>query len=124
MLLPPTVQAVGLCKNCQKGLCQECCADVGNGLACKDRCEIQVREINDVFQRLKSQYYRLGSNYLRSVWIFAIFGITFCLVSLLLVFYYPRNWPAALPMFVFSVFALYGAINNYRESKKHPPSLQ
>ena len=40
--------AVGLCKSCNKGLCSDCATDVGNGLACRDRCEEQVRVLNTV----------------------------------------------------------------------------
>jgi hypothetical protein len=35
--------AVGLCKSCGKGLCDECQTDLGQGLACKNRCEETVR---------------------------------------------------------------------------------
>src|SRR5262245_51652117 len=34
--------AVGICKNCQRGLCSECAVEVPDGLACKERCERQV----------------------------------------------------------------------------------
>jgi hypothetical protein len=40
------LDAVGLCKYCQKGLCTICFADVGNGLACKNICEKRVRELS------------------------------------------------------------------------------
>lgn len=115
----PNVQAVGSCKNCQKGLCQECAVDVGNGLACKDRCETQVKEINDVFQRIRNQYYRLGSTYLRSVWISSGLGISFCIIGVILMYAYPQTWLASLPMLLIGLFAIWGAINSYRESKKH-----
>ena len=35
--------AVGLCKSCGKGLCEDCQTDLGQGLACKNRCEESVR---------------------------------------------------------------------------------
>ena len=120
----PKAKAVGLCKNCQKGLCQECAVDVGNGLACKDRCETQVKDINDVFQRIRNQYSRLGSTYLRTVWISSIFGISFFFFFLLLIYAYLRTWLASLPMLLIGLFAIGGAINSYRESKRHKNSLQ
>lgn len=119
----PGVPAIGLCKNCQKGLCQDCVVDVGNGLACKDRCETQVKEINDVFQRIRNQYSRLGSTYLRTVWLSSIFGISSCGIGLLLIYAYPRTWLASLPMLLIGLFAIGGAINSYRESKRHKNSL-
>ena len=47
--------AVGICKNCQKGICDECAVDIGNGLACKNQCETQVMIINDFFKKSKTQ---------------------------------------------------------------------
>jgi hypothetical protein len=34
--------AVGICKNCQRGLCPACAAEVADGLACKGKCESRV----------------------------------------------------------------------------------
>src|SRR4051812_17982473 len=38
-------EAVGVCKSCQRGLCHECAAEVEKGMACKARCEEDVREL-------------------------------------------------------------------------------
>jgi hypothetical protein len=38
-------EAVGLCRACGKGLCDDCQTDLGQGLACKDRCEENVRDL-------------------------------------------------------------------------------
>jgi hypothetical protein len=35
--------AIGNCKSCGKGLCDDCQTDLGRGLACKNRCEENVR---------------------------------------------------------------------------------
>ena len=40
--------AVGICKNCNKGICIECAVDVGNGIACKGDCEKEVMSINQL----------------------------------------------------------------------------
>ena|SRR6266446_10688333 len=37
------VDAVGICRSCQKGVCHQCGNDLGRGLACRDRCEGDVR---------------------------------------------------------------------------------
>lgn len=42
----PTVVSVGTCKSCYKGLCPDCAVEVGKGLACKGRCEEDVKELN------------------------------------------------------------------------------
>jgi hypothetical protein len=36
-------EAVGACKSCGKGLCPLCLVDLGKGMACKGRCEANVR---------------------------------------------------------------------------------
>ena len=38
-------EAVGSCKSCGKGLCPDCAADVGKGLACRGQCEEDVRAV-------------------------------------------------------------------------------
>ena len=38
-------EAVGSCKSCAKGLCPDCAADVGKGLACRGHCEDDVRAV-------------------------------------------------------------------------------
>lgn len=43
--------AVGSCKSCGKGLCAECAADLGKGLACRGRCEEDVRAVVALVER-------------------------------------------------------------------------
>jgi hypothetical protein len=47
----PTVVAVGTCKSCCKGLCKECAVDLGKGLACKGRCEEDVKAVIGLIER-------------------------------------------------------------------------
>lgn len=44
----PANDAVGSCSACGKGLCTECAVDLERGLACKNRCEHEVRRIIDL----------------------------------------------------------------------------
>jgi hypothetical protein len=37
--------AVGICRNCSRGVCHACAVDNGFGVACKNRCETEVEEI-------------------------------------------------------------------------------
>jgi hypothetical protein len=41
----PDLDALGICKQCGKGLCGLCVADTGSGLACKNSCEKRVFEL-------------------------------------------------------------------------------
>lgn len=45
------VAAVGICKNCNRGLCPACLIEFDNGLACKNRCENAVIHINQMIER-------------------------------------------------------------------------
>jgi hypothetical protein len=39
-------EAIGICKNCGKGLCTFCVVDLGYGLACIDSCQDAVKAIH------------------------------------------------------------------------------
>jgi hypothetical protein len=67
----PSVSAVALCKNCFKGLCPDCAADVGDGLACVGRCEERVRLCNRATQRGVAALSDTNSQYRWA----AIFGV-------------------------------------------------
>lgn len=55
------IDAVATCKNCSRALCRECAVDVGNGIACRNLCEQQVKALNAILKR--------GQNALRrSAW--------------------------------------------------------
>ena len=50
------VQAIGVCKHCQRALCKACCTDLGHGLACKDNHEAEVKHYNDLIENAKRTY--------------------------------------------------------------------
>jgi len=75
--------AVGICKNCNKGLCLDCGVDVGNGLACKNFCEAEVRALNDVLERSKTAYQKTAKAYKRNALISGLFGAAFLLWGIL-----------------------------------------
>jgi hypothetical protein len=47
----PNIPAVGICKACGKGLCCDCTADLGHGLACKGRHESEVENLNMIISK-------------------------------------------------------------------------
>lgn len=62
----PTQDAVGTCKSCGKGLSLDYAVDLGKGLACKNRCEDDVRGLialidNNVALRATSKQLIEGS---------------------------------------------------------------
>ena len=42
----PDVDAVGICKQCHKGICASCAVDLGYALACKDKHETEVATVD------------------------------------------------------------------------------
>ena len=48
-------EAVGVCKSCGKGLCPDCAVDLERGLACRGRCEADVRALIDLVDRSLAQ---------------------------------------------------------------------
>jgi hypothetical protein len=46
--------ALGLCKSCGKGLCEDCLIEVPNGLACRNKCEERANCINAIADRNKN----------------------------------------------------------------------
>ena len=44
-------ESVGGCKSCGKALCPECAVDLGKGLACRGRCEEDVRSLIALIDR-------------------------------------------------------------------------
>ena len=68
------LDAVATCKSCGRGLCPDCGADVGNGLACRDRCEEEVRSLNRVISRNKTAFEKTSGAYLRVASFYAAVG--------------------------------------------------
>jgi hypothetical protein len=77
------LDAVAACKNCGRGLCPDCAADVGNGLACRGRCEAEVLSLNRVIERNKTAYEKTSAAY-RKIAVFYIALGAFCLLGALL----------------------------------------
>jgi hypothetical protein len=71
-------EAVGICRGCGKGVCDEGCAtDLGYGLSCSDECSRRIGHV-DALNRKASAAYSLTR---RNTWIapsfFLVFGAIF-----------------------------------------------
>lgn len=44
----PEHDAIGICLACARGVCVECAVDLDRALACRDRCEPEVRRLLDL----------------------------------------------------------------------------
>ncbi len=77
----PQAVAVGLCKNCGKGLCPECAVDVQHGLACKNKCEIKVEALTEVGHQKMGVFQKQVSLIRLGTLCIAVFGLVFFLLT-------------------------------------------
>jgi hypothetical protein len=49
-----------MCKSCQKAVCASCAIDTGRGLACSQKCENEVNDLNAIIDKSK-RIYSIGS---------------------------------------------------------------
>lgn len=114
----PEREAVGICKECQKGLCPECLTDLDDAIACKNKHEEKVKAIQiaaDISIRsyMKSPLRRIYP--------------TFVIFMSLFILYYSFFYGAGFsdPALIIGLSsALYGVIMYYRgkeifKSAKH-----
>ncbi|MBW4651722.1 MAG: DUF2180 family protein [Kaiparowitsia implicata GSE-PSE-MK54-09C] len=107
------VDAVAICKNCNRGICPKCAAEIENGIACRNRCESEVQALDELMQRGKSAYQKTAGVYMQyAVWL-TLSGILFLGFGLL-------QWQTALALFLvpMGVITLIGALFTYSGSKK------
>lgn len=76
------IDAVGICKNCNKGLCQDCLTEVDNGIACTDSCVDEVKQVNELIDRNKQAYKTASAAHKRNSWLFGGIGMVFLIFGL------------------------------------------
>ena len=103
-------EAVGTCKACGKGLCEDCTSDLGHGLACKGEHEELVKTYNMIIERNAALYTAAPKN----IWIapafYAFMGALFAWFG-----YTSREGMASLTFILgagFIVFALVLFVRN------------
>lgn len=105
------VDAVGICKNCQKGICPDCATDVGDGLACKNTCVEKVKSLNEVIQRSKGVYKKTGATYFRLAFIYGLLALFFIIFGL---FFQPMlasfTVPLGIIFLIATAFMIYSGI--------------
>jgi hypothetical protein len=112
----PAQDAVGACKSCGKGLSVEYAVDLGKGLACKGRCEKDVRDLielvdNNVAMRGASKKIigGVGSSWMISSSTYFLLG---CFV--IYVGWQGRRDPEPFVMVLGALFLIYAAVTFFR----------
>jgi hypothetical protein len=120
----PDRPAVGVCKHCQRGLCAEDAALVpsttlrpgDDSLACKDRHENEVREMDQWMARNILQSKRIGSVYNRNAIFYFLVGAVFSIYG-----YSQLRFAGLQGLFLLIVglFLLFAAGLNFFEGRKY-----
>lgn len=69
--------AIAICKNCSRGLCTLCAVEVGNGIACREKCENDVKMLNTMIDRGKTSHERARSSHSITAIFLAALGLVF-----------------------------------------------
>lgn len=70
--------AVGLCRNCSRGVCTECAVDLSAGIACKGRCEETVEAMAALINRnVALGGKRVGAGHWIQLIFYAVGGLAF-----------------------------------------------
>ncbi len=76
--------AVGICKQCGRGLCCDCAAEVEQSLACKGRCEAAVASLNELNDRAKTAYHKAAGSYTKIATVIGLTGLLFTVVGIMM----------------------------------------
>lgn len=79
----PERDAIGSCKGCSKGLCMDCAADLGHGLACKGKHEEMVETYDMIVSKNARVYGNASRNTLIAPAFYAFIGALFLSYGLL-----------------------------------------
>ena len=69
--------AVGVCKNCSKGLCKECLTEVNYGIACTLTCIEEVERIDKLIKKGSQSYKTVYASQMRNAYLIGSMGIVF-----------------------------------------------
>jgi hypothetical protein len=109
------IDALGMCKNCNKGLCNECVVDVGSGIACRNSCEQAVKDVNEIISRGKGMCNSTSGSLYRTAVMSGLLGLFFIFYPL---FFKPFLTSFFLPVGVIFLLSMTLIIYSGRKFKK------
>jgi sulfite exporter TauE/SafE len=112
----PERAAIGVCKHCQRGLCNGCAAVIEDVLACTNRHEDEVRALEQLTARNLFQSKRVGSGYMRNAIFYGLVGLLFTAFG---AYQYRFLGLQAVFFILIGLFLLYAALANYLEARRH-----
>lgn len=102
-----TQEAVGICKSCNKGLCSDCAVDIGQGIACKNSCEQDVKDLNGILNQSKKAYANASAAYYRQAIFCGLLGLVFVIYAMVEPGMETFMLPVGIIFLVAMIFAIY-----------------
>ncbi len=101
-------EAIGVCQSCHRGLCTDCYAEVGQLLACRNRCEEDVARWELIAHTTAANYAAARKIYFWSAVFLVLTGLPF-VISALFVIPRDRNY-GLFGLFIGVLFLLFSVI--------------
>jgi hypothetical protein len=105
----PDVSAIGTCKACSKGLCKDCVTDLDHGLACKNKHETEVENINMIISKNTRIYSSASQNTIIAPMFYLFMGLLFAGFG-----YTSKGGVTDLPFMLGIGFIIFGIVNFVR----------
>ena len=106
------IDAIAICKNCHRGLCEDCASNVGNGQACRNRCEDEVEFINKLLFKYDSEAIKRANILLRNVIYLTLIGLTFIFAGSFIYLKYVEISHFLMSMSI-GLWYIFAAFSNY-----------
>jgi uncharacterized membrane protein len=110
------IEAIAICKSCNRALCENCAVDVHPGTACQNRCEEDVKALNLIIQRGKSAYQKTAKVHKRNSIALLLSGSVFFLVGLIPIIA-SNSWVMSFALVLGLIFLLWSFFC-YRSGKQ------
>lgn len=117
-----TTDAIAICKSCGKGLCQDCAAELPNGIACKNKCEDRVNLLNSMVDNNAKIIAASNRNIKATGYFSIIFGGLFAILGT--TFFLSNNIFGMIFVTIGLVFMLYGILRLVKKSQFPSTNLE
>ena len=112
----PDQYAIGTCRHCGRGLCNDCAAIVDDILACKQRHETQVQNEAAALRQASLQAARAASGYVRNAIFYGLVGLLFGVFGLVQMRFLGLQ---AVFFSAVGMLLLYAGLANFLESRRY-----
>ena len=111
----PELDAVGICRHCQRGLCTDCAAQVNAVLACRDLHEQEVAKLTRMVATEIVQAERVQSGYVRNGIFYGLVGVIFAGLGISQLRFLG---PQAIFFIIVGTLLLYASVANFLEARR------